>query len=229
MKILLLIITAMTLMTLLDASPEPRRKSGGSRGSSSSSGGGFGSWFGGSKKKTAQNNGWDGYNNRNNHGSNNYGGNTYKKKGSGMSTLKKAAVIGAVAYGSYQIGKLSAGYSHWGWGQQNGYGFNDWNRWREMDGFLCRDSSDCQWIDPRLYCQDYQMDFRPSALWFGGDVARIIGECACPHGMYFDNYDMNCRQRFLSSPFALIGLAIAIGVVLCCCCGFLCVARKVMG
>ena len=31
-----------------------------------------------------------------------------------MKTLKKAAVIGAVAYGGYQLGKLSTGYSHWG-------------------------------------------------------------------------------------------------------------------
>ena len=30
-----------------------------------------------------------------------------------MSTLKKAAVLGAVAYGSYQIGKMSNGYGGW--------------------------------------------------------------------------------------------------------------------
>ena len=30
-----------------------------------------------------------------------------------MSTLKKAAVLGAVAYGSYQIGKMSSGYGGW--------------------------------------------------------------------------------------------------------------------
>ena len=30
-----------------------------------------------------------------------------------MKTLKKAAVIGAVAYGGYQLGKLSTGYGHW--------------------------------------------------------------------------------------------------------------------
>ena len=43
-----------------------------------------------------------------------YGNNNYGKKKKGMSTLKKAAVIGAVAYGSYQIDKMSSGYSHWG-------------------------------------------------------------------------------------------------------------------
>ena len=47
-----------------------------------------------------------GYGNNNN----NYGG---KKKSKKMSTLKKAAVLGAVAYGSYQIGKMSSGYGGW--------------------------------------------------------------------------------------------------------------------
>ena len=79
-----------------------------------------------------------------------------------MKTLKKAAVIGAVAYGGYQLGKLSGGYSHWGWGRSHGYGFNDYNRWREIDGFMCRNNNDCNWIDDRLYCQDYELDFRPS-------------------------------------------------------------------
>ena len=39
--------------------------------------------------------------------------NNYGKKKKGMSTLKKAAVLGAVAYGSYQIGKMSSGYGGW--------------------------------------------------------------------------------------------------------------------
>ena len=83
-----------------------------------------------------------------------------------MKTLKKAAVIGAVAYGGYQLGKLSSGYSHWGWGHSHGYGFNDWNRWRGMDGFLCRNTEDCSWIDRQLYCQDYELDFQPSVSNF---------------------------------------------------------------
>ena len=37
----------------------------------------------------------------------------YGKKKGKYSTLKKAAVIGAVAYGSYQIGKMSTGYNSW--------------------------------------------------------------------------------------------------------------------
>ena len=53
--------------------------------------------------------------------------------------------------------RLSSSYRHGG-----GYGWNDYNRWREIDGFLCRDSNDCSWIDRQLYCQDYELDFQPS-------------------------------------------------------------------
>ena len=51
------------------------------------------------------------------------------------------------------------GYHH---GFGGGYGFRDWNRAREIDGFMCRDSNDCNWIDRNLYCQDYELDFQPS-------------------------------------------------------------------
>jgi hypothetical protein len=41
-----------------------------------------------------------------------------------MKTLKKAAVIGAVAYGAYQLGKLSGGFKNYGgWGNSHGDGF----------------------------------------------------------------------------------------------------------
>lgn len=145
-----------------------------------------------------------------------------------MSTLKKAAVIGAVAYGGYQLGKLSGRFG--GYGHGHGYGFNDWNRWREIDGFMCRDTNDCNWMDSRLYCQDYELDFRPSALWFGGDAARIVGECACPHGMVWDNREMECEYQMfgggMMGSIGLVGLIIGIIMAICCCaCGVLLVRR----
>lgn len=141
-----------------------RRKSGGSGGWFGGGGNkqnnnniGGGGWFG-----TNKNQGGYGYNNKNNNY--NYGGG--KKSSSGMKTLKKAAVIGAVAYGGYQLGKLSGRFNNYGGGYDGGYGggygFNEWNRWREIDGFMCRNDNDCNWIDNRLYCQDYELDFRPS-------------------------------------------------------------------
>ena len=193
-----------------------------------------------------------------------------------MKTLKKAAVIGmcrigilwvffyevffyinffvklgAVAYGGYQLGKLSSRFSGYGGGYGYGdqrYGFNDWNRWREIDGFMCRDSNDCNWIDRDLYCQDYELDFQPSvretcvchcisdlqafgilfqALWFGGDVARIVGECACPHGMVFDNREMQCERSFMGGIGMIVSSLFAVLILMCCCgCACFMVVRR---
>ena len=71
-------------------------------------------------------------------------------------------LTGAVAYGGYQVGKLTGRFGSYGYGRGGGWGFNDWNRWREIDGFMCRDDNDCNWIDQRLFCQDYELDFQPS-------------------------------------------------------------------
>lgn len=149
------------------------------------------------------------------------------------SKLKKAAVVGVGVYAGYQLGKLSAGYGSWGYGRQHGYGFNDWNRWREVDGFLCRETSDCSWVDPRLYCQDYELDFSPSRAWYNGDasqIARIVGECACPHGMFFNDREMRCQNRGYFSGLSGTALAFAIliplGVLMCCCCAGVYVVKK---
>ena len=34
----------------------------------------------------------------------------------------------------------------------------EWDKDRELDGFLCRSSEDCMWADPNLDCQKYQID-----------------------------------------------------------------------
>ena len=33
------------------------------------------------------------------------------------------------------------------------WSFNDWNSWRQADGFLCRNDNDCIWLDNNLECQ----------------------------------------------------------------------------
>jgi len=227
------VILAVTILTSVDQSnaspaPEPKRRkssSGSSRksgtswfGSSSSNSGSSGSsWFGGKNKNKNQGYGNQGY------------GNTYKKKSKTKSNLKKAAVIGATAYGAYQLGKLSNRFGGYGGGYGYGghrYGYNDWNRWREIDGFMCRNDNDCNWIDQRLYCQDYELKFTPSALWFGGDAASIVGECACPRGMVWDNYELRCEQNFFSGTMLIVSIVIPILILLCCCCGCFFLARK---
>ena len=73
--------------------------------------------------------------------------------------MLKGAAIGAGAYGVYKLGQLSTRFDGNGFG---GYGINDWNSWREADGMLCRKNSDCSWLDPHMYCQDYELDFSPN-------------------------------------------------------------------
>lgn len=219
--IVLGVILAITILTSVDKSdaspaPEPKRRkssSGGSRKSNS----GSSSWFGSSNK------------NKNSGGYGNYGNNNYKKKSKTKSTLKKAAVIGVTAYGAYQLGKLSNRFGGYGGGYGYGghhYNYRQWNNWREIDGFMCRNDKDCNWIDQRLYCQDYELKFQPSALWFGGDAASIVGECACPHGMNWNDYELHCQTNFFSGTTLIIAIVIPLLIGLCCCCACVFLARK---
>lgn len=219
---LLLVVSIILLVAVLsnidesDAAPEPRKRGGG--GSKKSSGSsGFGSLFGGSKKKNK------GYSN-----SGGYGGSNYKKKSKTKSNLKKAAVIGATAYGAYQLGKLSNSFGGYngGYGHGSRWGYRDYNNWREVDGMLCRNTQDCDWIDRRLYCQDYELKFQPSALWFGGNAAAIVGECACPHGMRWDNYEVQCKTNYFSGTNLVIAILVPLLVLVCCCCVGVYVVRK---
>jgi len=231
----LLVFLAAVVFEVNEAAPEPKRRKGSSRKSSSSGSSnypkqqygntGYGSNTGNTGYGTNYNNKNYGSNGGYGNNNNNYGG---KKKSKKMSTLKKAAVLGAVAYGSYQIGKMSSGYGGWN-NHPRGYGFNQWNRDREIDGFMCRSTDDCSWLDRQLYCQDYELDFSPSRAWFGGDFASIIGECACPRGMYFDQREMYCRQNFMGSTIGLVVIGICVLVGLCCCCGCLFMANKMRG
>ena len=77
--------------------------------------------------------------------------------------------------------------------------------------------------------QDYELDFQPSALWFGGDVARIVGECACPQGMFFDDDEMQCETNVIGGVGASIGLIVA-ALFGMCCCGCICflIVRNMM-
>ena len=67
--------------------------------------------------------------------------------------MKKVAVVGAVAYGGYKLGQLSTRFDGFGNNFNPGYNFNQWKIWREADGFLCRNSNDCNWLDRNLECE----------------------------------------------------------------------------
>jgi len=176
------------------AAPGRRGGGGGSRGGSRSSSSSRGSSWGRSKPS---------------------GSGGYKKKSSTKSKLKKAAIVGAGVYGGYQLGKLTSKFS--GYRGGGGWGYSDYNKWREVDGFLCRNTQDCNWIDNDLYCQDYELDFEPSALWFGGDVARIVGECACPRGMVFNNRELECQTAVFGTGALIAVVFVGILMLLCAC------------
>ena len=42
--------------------------------------------------------------------------------------------------------------------RQIGFPIEDWDKDRELDGFLCRNHRDCRWADPEFDCQQYQID-----------------------------------------------------------------------
>ena len=84
--------------------------------------------------------------------------------------LAKIALVGAGVYGAYQIGKVAGKFSSWK--SHGNWGYNDWNRWRQDDGMLCRTSQDCKWIDPNLFCQDFELDFSPTVSIF------VTSQCA---------------------------------------------------
>ena len=83
-----------------------------------------------------------------------FGGST-RGKSKAFSTLKKVAVVGAVGYGAYKIGQLSNRFDGHSFGNNYnpGYNFNQWENWRAADGFLCRNSNDCNWLDRNLECE----------------------------------------------------------------------------
>jgi hypothetical protein len=74
-----------------------------------------------------------------------------------LPTLYKNEVNGLVAYTSKQIDELSNKFSSFSWTQSEpGYSFNNWKTWSESDGFLCKDDTDCKWLDSNMKCQGWK-------------------------------------------------------------------------
>ena len=83
--------------------------------------------------------------------------------------MKKAALVGVGVYAGYKLTKMASKFAKRRSEGRRGftnydshYDFDDWNDWREADGFLCRSDNDCEWIDDNLSCEDYELDFTPS-------------------------------------------------------------------
>jgi len=141
--------------------------------------------------------------------------------------LKKAAVIGAGAYIGYKLTKAAAQFSSFAWGYNSrDWSFNDWNSWRQADGFLCRNDNDCNWLDNNLECQPVRdFGWNINSNWFGGN-SRPVGECGCNYGFEWDDDDLECEVDGPSFGdwfgMGLIGTIIFILIAACCCCGICC-------
>jgi len=144
---------------------------------------------------------------------------TKKPKSKLKKRLTQVALVGAGVYAGYKLNKLKNKFSerlkNFGHGSHSSshvsisvsnsrprsrpsYDFDDWNDWREADGMLCRNNDDCQWIDPNLNCEDYELDFSPAAGWFGGDTVSIRGECTCRPGTIWNRQELSCYQPIRS-------------------------------
>ena len=60
------------------------------------------------------------------------------------------------------------------------------------DGLLCRNDQDCMWLDERLRCTDYKMDWSVARDWFNGDTASIVGSCDCLEGFMYEEDQISC-------------------------------------
>ena len=128
-----------------------RGSSSGSRGSSSSSSvSGGGRRGGGRRTSSSSSSAWS-----------SASGGLYRGFGAGRRTVKKLskyAVKGLGAYNANKKRKLKRKWSR----SRKWSSFEDWDEIAEVDGLLCRNDADCNWIDPNLDCQDYELDFTPN-------------------------------------------------------------------
>jgi len=121
------------------------------------------------------------------------------------------------------------------WAVKNGHSwsYSDWSSANHEDGFLCRTSSDCTWLDLDLECYSIQPTVK-SHLWFGGNAQDVAGSCRCLDNFWWDQDDLVCQrwgearyEGLLTWHIVLIVLAsIAGGCCLCEGCGRFAIRRS---
>lgn len=129
----------------------------------------------------------------------------------------------------YVIGKWKDKFPE----RRMGFTLNEWDKDRELDGFLCRNKNDCVWADPLFDCQQYDVniEFLKGTWrgWSNGTRSNIAGECACKGGFYFDDISLSCRQA--SYEFNPVWMVAALSIfilfiLLFCRFGIFCIFRK---
>ena len=158
MKLRYLAIVLIISVAIYEVNARGGRGRGGSRGSSSGSRGssssssvsGGGRRGGGRRTSSSSSSAWS-----------SASGGLYRGFGAGRRTVKKLskyAVKGLGAYNANKKRKLKRKWSR----SRKWSSFEDWDEIAEVDGLLCRNDADCNWIDPNLDCQDYELDFTPN-------------------------------------------------------------------
>ena len=128
-----------------------RGSSSGSRGSSSSSSvSGGGRRGGGRRTSSSSSSAWS-----------SASGGLYRGFGAGRRTVKKLSKYAVKGLGTYNANKKRKLKRKWS-RSRKWSSFEDWDEIAEVDGLLCRNDADCNWIDPNLDCQDYELDFTPN-------------------------------------------------------------------
>ena len=143
-----------------------------------------------------------------------------KKKSFIKKHWKKAAAFGAGAYIGYQlsdgIGKLFNPSIYNYNGQQ--YDFNTWDRNARIDGWVCRNNGDCNWLDKHLQCESrgFRMDDINGDWPWKND---LIGRCGCENGYFFDKQNGKCYQSSDTPSWliAIIVILVFFGIIGCCC------------
>ena len=79
--------------------------------------------------------------------------------------------------------------------------FTEWLNSMQQDGFLCRTSQDCSWVDSQIMCHDYEVSYAENgnafttlpvtAEWFG-KKDEIRGACMCSDGFRFNSETLTC-------------------------------------
>ena len=81
-----------------------------------------------------------------------------------ISVLEKTKVNGLKLNNSHQVTELKSRFLDFFWTENvPKHDFQDWNKWRENDGFLCRNDNDCKWLGYKMECQivadfDWEID-----------------------------------------------------------------------
>jgi len=85
---------------------------------------------------------------------------------------------------------------------------------------LCRNDTDCTWLDDELQCQKYTLDFQPDTDWFDGHSKDIVGQCQCGDDMDWQEEELECYVPSLGGGnialivvLSLAGAAVMGGIV----------------